>query len=502
MRAIVYIIGLLVISLPTVSPSIGQESNPSQRDERSSQRAGKQKRPQGDIPEIALPPDVAALDRLSLVLGRPTDKSVTVSILSADKLEGYCEYGPASGTFTRKTGLAGFTPDKPTETLLDQLPPGKPCFYRLRYRKPGSDTFAKGAEHSFHTQRTPGSTFTFEIQGDSHPERAKQFDATLYAQTLRAAAADQPDFYMTIGDDFSVDTLRTVNAETVAQRYRLQRPFLTLVAQSSPLFLVNGNHEQAAACNLDGTSNNVAVWAQTARNHFFPQPAPDGFYTGDATAVPFIGPLRDYYAWTWGDALFVVIDPYWHSQKPVDNVFGGGPKTRDKWAITIGDEQYKWLKKTLESSKARYKFVFAHHVLGTGRGGIEQADLCEWGGKDRKGTDEFTQRRPSWELPIHPLMAKNGVTIFFQGHDHLFARQQLDGVVYQTLPDPADPAYALNNKEAYHSGDLLPNSGRVRVTISPTTVRVEYIRSYLPGDATKEHPDNEIAFAYKIPFHP
>jgi hypothetical protein len=28
------------------------------------------------------------------------------------------------------------------------------------------------------------------------------------------------------------------------------------------------------------------------------------------------------------EVMFVVIDPYWHSPKPVDNVFGGGPKTR------------------------------------------------------------------------------------------------------------------------------------------------------------------------------
>jgi hypothetical protein len=214
--------------------------------------------------------------------------------------------------------------------------------------------------------------------------------------------------------------------------------------------------------------------------------------------VPFIGPLRDYYAWTWGDALFVVIDPYWHSPAPVDNVFGGGPKTRDLWTITLGYEQYKWLKKTLEESKARYKFVFAHHVLGTGRGGIEQAGLFEWGGRNKKGVNEFAQRRPGWELPIHQLMAGSGVTIFFQGHDHVFARQSLDGVVYQTLPEPADPSYTLYNRDAYRSGDVLPNSGRVRVTVSPQIVRVEYVRSYLPKDATPEHPSGEIAIAYEI----
>jgi len=115
---------------------------------------------------------------------------------------------------------------------------------------------------------------------------------------MNAAAADHPDFCVTIGDDFSVDALRTVTAEAVEQIYRSQRRFLGLVGHSAPVFLVNGNHEQAAMCDMDGTPNNVAVWAQNARNRFFPQPAPDGFYTGDMGTVEFIGPLRDYYAWT------------------------------------------------------------------------------------------------------------------------------------------------------------------------------------------------------------
>ena len=34
------------------------------------------------------------------------------------------------------------------------------------------------------------------------------------------------------------------------------------------------------------------------------------------------------------------------------------------WGITIGDAQYHWFKTTLERSKTKYKFVFAHHVLG------------------------------------------------------------------------------------------------------------------------------------------
>jgi len=74
----------------------------------------------------------------------------------------------------------------------------------------------------------------------------------------------------------------------------------------------------------------------------------------------------------------------------------------------------------------------------------------------------------------------------------------LDGVVYQSLPEPADSTYTLHNKDAYRTGDTVPNTGRVRVTVSPEEVLVEYVRSYLPKDATEQHPDGEIAYSYTI----
>lgn len=450
---------------------------------------------------LVLPAQVAAFKSLSVILGMPTDKSVIVSILSQDDKDVFIEYGETSGHYTDRTAAQELPAGAPVEIPLRGLRADTQYFYLVRYRRTGEDAFARDTERCFHTQRAPGSTFQFDIQGDSHPERiVRQFDAELYAQTLGAAAEDRPDFYMTIGDDFSVDELTEVNPETVNSVYYNQRLFLSLVAGSAPLFLVNGNHEQAAGYNLDGTPDNVAVWAQTTRNKYFPQPAPDNFYTGNEQPVEHIGLLRDYYAWTWGDALFVVVDPYWYTGGPAGNVSGGGPKAQNKWNITLGDEQYEWFKRTLEQSDAKFKFVFAHHVLGAGRGGVEIANLYEWGGYDWNGYYEFDTQRPGWALPIHQVMVNNGVTIFFQGHDHVFAKQDLDGVIYQTLPVPADPNYdyVMNHADAYTSGFKLPNSGRVRVTVSDSGVTVDYISSYLPGDETNERKDGEIAYTYTV----
>ncbi|MEI6479856.1 MAG: metallophosphoesterase [bacterium] len=316
------------------------------------------------------------------------------------------------------------------------------------------------------SKNTVTDSFSFGVQGDSHPERSgKMFSAELYTTTLKNAAKANLAFYFMLGDDFSIEKLiedNNVTQTTVNAVYAVQKKYLEVLPV--PIYLVNGNHEQEAKYLLDGTATNPAILAKNARAKFFDSP---GAETG-------------YYSFTRGDALFVVIDFYWHSDIAVDNTAGaktGDKKQRNLWDVTLGDEQYSWLKKTLETSTSKYKFVFAHHVLGTGRGGIENAKLYEWGGYNQKGVWEFDKMRTGWELPIHQLMAKTGVTIFFQGHDHLFAKQELDGVVYQTVPNPADNTYTAFNRDAYKTGNIYPNSGFLNVTVASEGVRVDYIKS-------------------------
>lgn len=91
---------------------------------------------------------------------------------------------------------------------------------------------------------------------------------------------------------------------------------------------------------------------------------------------------------------------------------------------------------------------------------------------------QFDQFRPDWPLQILQFMVRNKATIFFQWHDHLFARQELDGVVYQSVPNPANDTYTAFNRDAYTSEVVLPNSGILNVTVSKHAVKVEYIRSF------------------------
>ena len=228
----------------------------------------------------------SATNSVTQVLGRPTDHSITLNILAKEKDDAWVEFGTNSTIYSEKTAIESLMPGIPSEIALTNLKPDTQYFYRLNIRPQGMQGVNVGEGATFHTQRATGGTYTFALQGDSHPERLwKMFDPALYEQTLRNVAKEQPDFYITMGDDFSIEKSierNDLNQASVNEVYAGQRPFLGIVGRSSPLFLVNGNHEQAALANLDGTATNPAVLAGRARTTYFSLPVPDEFYTGDA----------------------------------------------------------------------------------------------------------------------------------------------------------------------------------------------------------------------------
>ena len=490
---------------------------------------------------------------ITKILGRPTNSSIAISVLTNVDLTGYIEYGTSKTRYTTKTSSLALKAGIPAVFEISGLRSNTKVYYRLSYKTADSQTIVNEKQNSFMTQRKSGSAFSFSVQGDTHPERAgNMFNSDLYYVTMANIASQQPDFHILMGDDFSIDPLISKGAATQANVegiYKTHRNWLNVAGSSVPIYLVNGNHEQAAAYLLDGSKTNPAILAGNARLKYYPLPAPNNFYTGDTREVEGIGLLRDYYSWTWGDALFVTLDPYWHSKTAVDNVAGvlvaedqnanvetaspsaiptpvpspnqkgggnggnkaspkatkapgggganaGNGKTSNLWTVGIGDEQYAWLKKTLETSKAKYKFVFAHHVLGTGRGAIEVSTNYEWGGKDPKGTSTFAKERPNWELPIHDLMVKNKVNIFFQGHDHIFCTQERDGLIYQSLPNPADDTFRMFNESAYITGVKAPNSGHVRVSVTSTQAKVEYFLAARPQDTFRKNM--QLAHSYIV----
>jgi hypothetical protein len=421
----------------------------------------------------------------SELLGRPTDKSITINIMAPTGMEAFFEYGIASGIYTANTSTSKSLNGEPIETVLANLLPDTQYYYRTFYRLSGELAWRTGPEHSFHTQRPSGSTFAFDVQADPHMD--SHSDANIYNSSLRSEANDRPDFLVDLGDTFMTEKFASTQEE-VLRRYIETRAFFDIPGGSAPLFLVNGNHDGEFGWMFSSSNqNNDAYWALAARKLYYPNPYPDSFYSGSSTLDSSVGLHENYYSWTWGNALFVVLDSYTYS--------ANFKQTGNMWNSTIGNEQYQWLNHTLETSNATYKFVFDHHVLGENRGMTTSANLFEWGGYDQNGVYQFSQMRPGWELPIHQLMVNNNVTIFFQGHDHFFCKEEKDGVIYQEVPQPSAQTGADNPDSSFASqyvGQVIGSSGYLRVVVSPSNVSVQYVRVGPPGSVG-------VAYGYSVP---
>jgi 3',5'-cyclic AMP phosphodiesterase CpdA len=380
---------------------------------------------------------------------------------------------------------------RPAVFVLDNLRADTRYYYQLGWQAEGKEKILL-EEASFHTARAAGGTFNFVIQSDSHLKN--KADEDLYAQSMATMIALQPDFLFDLGDTFINDLNskgQSAPYEMIAENVRAQLPYFTIAAKSAPLFLTIGNHEGEYGAILNGEPDNIAITSTKARTLYYPNPVPDAFYSGNTETEEGLGAPENYYAFTWGDAQFVSIDPYRYS---TIDPYGKG----NGWDWTLGKAQYDWFCDTLENSSARYKFVFSHHAIGNIRGGAEIATLYEWGGYDKNGDYRFDEMRPGWGKPIQQVMADNHVTVFFQGHDHLFAREVVDGVVYQTLPKPAErEPDAQNNFDSYPNADLLMNSGFLNVTVSPERVTIEYVRNYYVSTDAQEG-NTGVVYRYEI----
>lgn len=394
-----------------------------------------------------------------IVLGNPTGTSVTASVLAYSPIEGYFEIGRQPGQYPARSDLVRFESGVPSELLLDGLEPNAQYFYRFRSRADPAAAFDASDTFTFRTGRKAGESFIFTVQADSHLD--DRTDPRIYEASLRNAKAAGPDFQIDLGDTFMTDKRRTDYRDALPQ-YLAQRYYFGMIGPVAPVFLISGNHDGEGKRRAG-----MGTWARAQRDMYFATPSDRGADRGN------------YYSWDWGDVLFVALDPFWAT-----------PRTRqrgDYWVRTLGKDQFRWLEQTLRASRSRFKFVFIHHLVGginqAARGGAQAARLFEWGGHGLDGSYEFDVRRPNWGSPIHQTLVETGVNIVFHGHDHAFAREELDGIVYLLVPQPGLNRCAAPREVGshYEDGDVVGGPGHVRVSVSTEAALVELVQSRLGG---------------------
>jgi hypothetical protein len=398
------------------------------------------------------------------MLGRVTSSSAVINMVPCqNNVSVYIEYGTSSGVYDSQTEThIGFIRQALEITLSDLLPDTN-YFYRVMEKPSDENYFSPRKEGSFYTERSPGSPFNFVVTADSHYHQVNGIYAEqnpdilkLFEQTFQNIALDNADFHIDLGDSFFTDygTIRDVFFDIKSQlegyeRYEDLRAQHDKIHHSLPYYFVLGNHEGEFGFHF----YDLAQWSQTARKLYVPNP--------HETTYPEGGSIdENYYAFTWGDALFIILDPFRYTVN-YPKFYG-----LEEW--TLGKDQLAWLEGTLENSDSKYKFIFIHHLVGGcgtyGRGGILCAHNGEWGSL------------------IHPMLVQHNVSIVFHGHDHAFVDEILDGIRYTEVPNPYPELPWAGDPAFYNVDDVLHSPGHLLVNVTPISVSVEYIGSSLNAD--------------------
>ncbi len=366
---------------------------------------------------------------------------------------------------------------------LDGLEPGR----RYRYRVHG----ARPHVGEFVTRRPAGSTFTFALLADPHilvreftpaeleayplPDRvvARHGTADHALRTLRwwrayghamlprvseLVVRAGPDFVINLGDmvdlhgfGFNVPP----PDETWARKGFLDyRRLLGPLGSRAGHFAVIGNWDGERGHFTD------AERERSRRARFALLPNPD-----DSTYPEGGSPDQDYYAFTWGDALFVVLNVMTYTKAA--NLLDRKDDPGRPDAFSLGERQLAWFEKTLANAKAKWRFVCIHHAVG-GNGGNERNSAYGRGGGRAAHVGE--------QARVHALMRKHHVHAFFYGHDHVFTDIVVDGIHY-TLPGSCGAPWKFTTAQTGYER-YWPDSGFARVRVSPRDVEVVFVSDH------------------------
>jgi hypothetical protein len=367
---------------------------------------------------------------------------VTVTITASAAVRCYIEYGTSASSLKSKTVISSFAKGESKVINLTGLAENTKVYYRVRYGVLTSKAYSALPIANL-TTATKGSTSVFAIQADPHMDENSSAD--VYSGTLKQIVAAAPLFLMDLGDIFMVDKLQDKSEANIRARFELMKGYYEKLG-NVPLKITLGNH--------DGELGYSKFNTKSYRKEYFPA------QTGELA----------YYSFTTPGALHISLDPFTYTTKN---------PTKDGWEWTLGKTQYDWLRKTLETSTETHKFIYIHHLLvgdPQSRGGVEIAKLNEWGGNNNDGSYGFDTQRPGWGKPIHQLLLENKVGIVFKGHDHLYVKQELDGIIYQTLPQPSHPGNKIDvTQYGYISGKGVGGSGFLKVTTHSSQATVDFI---------------------------
>jgi 3',5'-cyclic AMP phosphodiesterase CpdA len=390
------------------------------------------------------------------LLFAPTSSSFRVSavVQSGDpselrariRLEGASEWSEAAEPTLRTPDLA--------EWHFEGLQPGTRYDYDVSIETDAqSEVFYEG---STVTQREAGDDFAFAMLSDTHIGAYLTYSNQGYPETLTAISAEvaaaSPDFVLNLGDmlDFHQFGFNAPppSGQITRLAYQNYRWLLGDVAGQMSHFPVIGNWDGEAGSYPEET----IAYSREQRQLYVPAPEPGTYPEGG-------GPGADYYAYTWGDALFIVLNVM--SYTTAEHMLTE-EEVPDDW--TLGADQLAWFESTLEAASSKWRFVFIHHTVGGAAGDAANSNYGRGGGQAAYVGEQAT---------VHALMQEHGVQVFFYGHDHVFYDMVVDGIHYSTPGSAGAPWKFTTEETGYET--YWDESGWALVDVSSEAVHVQFI---------------------------
>ena len=395
-------------------------------------------------------------------LGCPARSSILLNLVSGEKaIECYIRFGEtkdvAEGEWQQSKGIS-IDPLMVRQIRLEQLKPDTEYKYRFFARLKGQSEFRMLMENPFRTQRITPSAFSFALFSDSHiyPEAPRRY--RILSEVTSSILNRKPDLSLMLGDN--IQTFTSHGGPMIEKRfgdilYAQLRHALGRLPSSVPLFNTIGNWEGENGWHPERERG----WARQARMTWIPTPDPETYPEGGSE-------FGDYYGFSWGNALFLVLNVsgYTSSDHTIQSPIGRA----DDW--TLGEIQKQWLHKRLSTSTAKWKFLFLHHTVG-GKAGNDLNSRYGRGGGRAAYTGE--------QALIHEWMKTYGVQALFYGHDHVFTDIPVDGIHYVCVGSAGAP-WKFTEEETGYKTFWTP-SGYTWVDVHETWVKISFIGTDIPG---------------------
>ncbi len=397
-------------------------------------------------------------------LGCPTRSSILLNLVSGEKAIEcrirFSETKEATEGKWQQSKEISIEPLTVRQICLEHLKSDTEYRYQIFARFKDQSKFQILMENPFRTQRSTPSAFSFALFSDSHiyPAQEAQERYRILNKVTQSILARRPDISLMLGDN--IQTFTSHGGPMIEKRYgpvlyAQLRHALGPLPSSVPLFNAIGNWEGENGWHPERELG----WARQARMTWVPTPDSETYSEGGSE-------FGDYYGFSWGDALFLVLNVCGYTssnhtlQSPIGRV--------DDW--TLGETQKQWLHKRLSISTAKWKFLFLHHTVG-GKAGDDLNSRYGRGGGRAAYTGE--------QALIHEWMKMYGVQALFYGHDHVFTDIPVDGIHYVCVGSAGAP-WKFREEETGYKTYWTP-SGYTWVDVHEKLVRVSFIGMDIPG---------------------